>query len=297
MGRVAREGTFLIEKSPPSRSLLKRRFGGDAGGEAASLREAPLPQTPSPEEWLGIGLCVPSDLCAHAACDRFPISLVVVAGDEPLRPPKAGTSPFRGGFAECVAERLPPQRELSAVRLTEGRLSFWRVCCRGGSVYLPPFAPRMVPLSAEGGEGWRRSRHKLLFRTFQARPKDGARLAALRSPFGNLRAPTYKQYQNQASAGRGGSVSRRDHNQATGNRVHLTGGTKLEETHNPNASCSSGEGVWGRGASLREAASPPEFHFPIAPLREGVRGRTLLYREAFSPAIVPLATLHSLLRR
>ena len=27
---------------------------------------------------------------------------------------------------------------------------------------------------------------------------------------------------------------------------------------NPNASCSSGEGVWGRGASLREAASPPE---------------------------------------
>ena len=59
-------------------------------------------------------------------------------------------------------------------------------------------------------------------------------------------------------AGRGGSVSRRDHKQATGNRVHLTGGTKLEETHNPNASCSSGEGVWGGGASLREAASSPE---------------------------------------
>ena len=28
---------------------------------------------------------------------------------------------------------------------------------------------------------------------------------------------------------------------------------------NPNASYSSGEGVWGRGASLREAVSPPEF--------------------------------------
>ena len=27
----------------------------------------------------------------------------------------------------------------------------------------------------------------------------------------------------------------------------------------PNASRSSGEGVWGRGASLREAASPPEY--------------------------------------
>ena len=28
----------------------------DSGGEAASLREAPLPQTPSPEEWLGFEL-------------------------------------------------------------------------------------------------------------------------------------------------------------------------------------------------------------------------------------------------
>ena len=41
------------------------------GGEAASLREAPLPSPPSPEEQLGIGLCVSSDLCAHAAWVRF----------------------------------------------------------------------------------------------------------------------------------------------------------------------------------------------------------------------------------
>ena len=83
------------------------------------------------------------------------------------------------------------------------------------------------------------------------------------------------------------------------------GGASLRESRLPRTvprtfpipSYSSGEGVWGRGASLREAASPPEFHFPIAPLREGVRGRTLLYREAFSPAIVPLSTLNSLLRR
>ena len=33
---------------------------GDSGGEAASLREAPLPQTPSPEERLGIELTLPS---------------------------------------------------------------------------------------------------------------------------------------------------------------------------------------------------------------------------------------------
>ena len=31
-----------------------------------------------------------------------------------------------------------------------------------------------------------------------------------------------------------------------------------QKPRNPNASRSSGEGVWGRGASLREAASPPE---------------------------------------
>ena len=30
-------------------------------------------------------------------------------------------------------------------------------------------------------------------------------------------------------------------------------------------SCSSGEGVWGRGASLREAASPPESHLHLFP--------------------------------
>ena len=31
------------------------------GGEAASLREAPLPQTPSPEEWLGFELSLPAN--------------------------------------------------------------------------------------------------------------------------------------------------------------------------------------------------------------------------------------------
>ena len=41
--------------------------GGDSGGEAASLREAPLPQTPSPEEWLGISLYVTADLRTHAS--------------------------------------------------------------------------------------------------------------------------------------------------------------------------------------------------------------------------------------
>ena len=63
----------------------------------------------------------------------------------------------------------------------------------------------------------------------------------------------------QRCKGRGGSVSRRDHNQETGIRAQLTGAYSLEKKTNSNSSYSSGEGVWGRGASLREAASPPEF--------------------------------------
>ena len=114
------------------------------------------------------------------------------------------------------------------------------------------------PPSAEGGEGWRRSRHKLLFRAFQVRPKDGARLAALRSPFGNLRGVTYRLVSYPTLAGRGGSVSRRDHNQAAGNRPPTHSGILYGRKTNSNRSYSSGEGVWGRGASLREAASPPE---------------------------------------
>ena len=37
---------------------------------------------------------------------------------------------------------------------------------------------------------------------------------------------------------------------------------KFEEAHKPIPSYSSGEGVWGRGASLSEAASPPAFFPP-----------------------------------
>ena len=105
--------------------------------------------------------------------------------------------------------------------------------------------------------------------------------------------------------GRGGSVSRRDLNQAARNRTQLSGGTNSEETTTPNASrssggsaregllsekpppshihvlsYSSGKGVWGRGASLREAASPPESpSYPTSSLEEGARGRGLFYQK------------------
>ena len=96
--------------------------------------------------------------------------------------------------------------------------------------------------------------------SFCGRSLEGTRLRtrqrALQSPFGNLRPITSQTIGCPTLAGRGGSVSRRDHNQATGNRVQLTGGTKSEEPYPLNASRSSGEGVWGRGASLREAPLP-----------------------------------------
>ena len=44
----------------------------------------------------------------------------------------AGTSPFRGGFAGSAAKRLPPQRELSAVRLTEGNPLYRKAYYRNG---------------------------------------------------------------------------------------------------------------------------------------------------------------------
>ena len=104
------------------------------------------------------------------------------------------------------------------------------------------------------------------------------------------RTPTKRTF---TSHGRGGSVSRRDLNQLAGNRAQLAGAYSLrkESTRTPAAlregargrgfsqrsrlpriprtflipSYSSGEGVWGRGASLREAASPPASNSHLFP--------------------------------
>ncbi len=60
-------------------------------------------------------------------------------------------------------------------------------------------------------------------------------------------------------AGRGGSVSRRDHSPAYRRHAHLSGGTKPEETPNPNASRSSGErGLGGEGLLSEKPPLPPE---------------------------------------
>ena len=77
-----------------------------------------------------------------------------------------------------------------------------------------------------------------------------------------------------AACGRRGSSPHRDHNQLTRNRTQLAWAHKSEGTHKPIPSYSSGEGVWGVGASLREAASPPQSP-PKTSFREGARGRGL----------------------
>ena len=61
--------------------------------------------------------------------------------------------------------------------------------------------------------------------------------------------------------------------------------TTKKKSRTPNASCSSGEGVWGGGASLREAASSPESR-PHKSLREGARGRSFSQRSCL-PRIPP----------
>ena len=133
--------------------------------------------------------------------------------------------PLSGEALRKGARRLPPQRKLSAVRLTEDKPFCWEVHCRGGGVYLPPFAPRMVPLllrkEARGGGFAAISYCFVPFRHDQR---------ALRSPFGNLRPITPQTMWNPTLAGRGGSVSRRDHNLAYRRCAQLTGGTNSEET-------------------------------------------------------------------
>ena len=106
-------------------------------------------------------------------------------------------------------------------------------------------------------------------------------------------APTYKLVAFPTLVGRGGSVSCRDHNQAARNRAHLAWAHKPGGKVKPIPSYSSGEGARGRGASLREAASPPEFPHvsPSYSSGEGVWGRGASLREAASPPAVPISCL------
>ena len=111
---------------------------GDSGGEAASLREAPLPQTPSPEERLAFEGAASTELVPPESWARFPVSWLRSRRlTEPPRPARGWMKwckirqsrtvlqPFCSACFELESElhdwegfqRLPPQRELSAARL------------------------------------------------------------------------------------------------------------------------------------------------------------------------------------
>ena len=78
----------------------------------------------------------------------------------------------------------------------------------------------------------------------------GGEAVAFRSPPPPLRLLTFKLVSCQILAGRGGSVSRRDHNQATGKRAHFQAEPSQQKstTRTPAA---LREGARGRGFSLR----------------------------------------------
>ena len=63
--------TFAFDSAAWARFLVA--CGGGSGGEAASLREAPLPQPPSPEEQLGNKLGSSFKLARPCECDASPI--------------------------------------------------------------------------------------------------------------------------------------------------------------------------------------------------------------------------------
>ena len=93
---------------------------------------------------------------------------------------------------------------------------------------------------------------------------------AFRSPPPPLRSPTNRLVSSQTLAGRGGSVSRRDHNQAYRRRTQSQAEPIKEKSRNSNASRSS-------GGSAREgllSEKPPPSQYPhVRPLfgreREG----------------------------
>ncbi len=152
-------------------------------------------------------------------------------GNEPLRPPMAGTSPFRGGFAGGGAQRLPPQRELSAVRLTEDKPFCWEThSCGGKSISSTIRCRGWLSLLWKAERGGGEAATSKCFVPFRHDQR------ALRSPFGNLRPITPQTMWYPTLAGRGGSVSRRDRDRAHRRHAQLAGGTNDEERINSNAS-------------------------------------------------------------
>ncbi len=76
-----------------------------------------------------------------------------------------------------------------------------------------------------------------------------------RHPFGSLTYKLVSYQRRQVAAALSAAVTT---TKPIGDQPHVAWAHKFAGTYKPISSYSSGEGVWGRGASLREAASPPE---------------------------------------
>ena len=144
-------------------------------------------------------------------------------------------------------------------------MCFYAGCMNANRRVYPQSALRLTAPSAEGAF-WG-------FRVCGREAVDGARLAAFRSPPPPLRPPLIVlccHKRRQVAAALSAAVTTLP---KTRNRAHAAWAHKSVGKDKPIPSRSSGEGVWGRGASLREAASPPEspspYHllFPVNPPR------------------------------
>ena len=114
-----------------------------------------------------------------------------------------------------------------------------------------------------------------------SRPSDTRRWLSdrPRHPFGPL---IFKLGRDPTLVGRGGSVSRRDHNQAYRRRIHSQAEPSKRKgaTQTPAALRERGSG----GEALLSEKRPLPQNFRYSSLREGARGRGLLFREAASLA-------------
>ena len=141
------------------------------------------------------------------------------------------------------------------------------------------------PPSAEGGKGVCVSKARDGNTNLRAYPRSCASpcKASLK---GEVPALGGQRGSFPAPHGRGGSVSRRDHNQAYRRSTQLTGGTNYAEATNSNASRSS-------GGSAREgllSEKPPPSHilvFVILFGRGGLGERRFSQRSGLSPSSVP----------
>ena len=210
------------------------------------------------------------------AADRAAATFAAL-GDEPLRPPVAGTSPFRGGFAGSAAKRLPPQRELSAVRLTEDKPFCWGVRCRNGGFifhhslreWSPSFCGRRQGVAAKPPQ-------------VTVSRLSGTTKGLCDRPLETFARPLPVIGRYPTLAGHGGSVSRRDHNQAYRRPRPPLRRNQIRRTPHPKRQPLFGRrGLGRRGFSQRSRLLPRIS--PQTSFREGARGRVLFYQKSTLP--------------